>query len=385
MKFEKNSKYNTNALLVLIVVAFAAFLVSIVVNFDAFNGFWAKMFSVLSPILYSFLIVLVLSPIMDYFERLFSKLFKNQKIFLKRARAFAVICTYVILVLAVTLVVLILVSQASKGYLFIAKFADEYFPVLTKFVTEISARFEFLAPHLNTIANSINSAVSSWLANVPDLAVSLAGALGNVISLASGWLLAIIISIYALFRREKLKAIFRKTNVAIFSEKSASQMSAFFGDLYKNLGAFLSSRTYNMVALAVVYYLVLLIMGLEFYSLIALIVAVCSFVPIVGTLIGGAIGAFIVLVTEPSVLWRFAVVFIVLTFMDYLYLRPVITSKRVQVSLGTTLICVFLGYFLADLLGALLALPLYITVRDFLLRNKELFKNEKETVKNSAE
>ena len=385
MKFEKNAKYNTNALLVLIVVAFAALLFSIVINIEAFSAFWSKVFSVMKPIIYAFLLMLVLSPIVDYFEKKFIALLKKFKNYHKKARVLAVVCTYVIFLAVLTLVVLIIVSQASKAYLFIAKFADEYFPVLTGFIANISDDFAFLEEHLNSLASAFNETVQAWLANVPDLAKSLAGTLGNIVSWLSDWLLGAIISIYALFRREKLKAILNKANAALFSEKASGHISHFFGELYKNLGCFFSSRAYNMIAIAVAYYLVLLVMGLEFFSLIALVIAVCSFVPVVGTLIGGAIGTFIVLVTEPDIVLRFIVVFIVLTFMDYLYLRPYITNKRIHVSFGTTLISVFVGYFLGDLLGALFALPLYVTLRDIFINWKIKKKSTKETVKNAAE
>ena len=39
MKFEKNSKYNTNALLALLVVAFAAAVVSLLLNISAVAAF----------------------------------------------------------------------------------------------------------------------------------------------------------------------------------------------------------------------------------------------------------------------------------------------------------------------------------------------------------
>lgn len=384
MKFEKNAKYNTYALLALIVVAFAALLVSIVYNADSVKSFFSELLSVLSPLIYAFLLSLVLSPIADFFDVKFLKLFKKAKKPEKKARVFAIICTYLLFALVLTLVVLILVSQSTKAYGFAANFADEYMPLLNDFVADVSERFDFLGDRLETLVNALNESLSAWISNIPSLAMSVFGALGSIISFFSNWLLAIIISIYALFRREKLKALCRKANTALFSEKVSEGMSAFFGSLYRNMVCFYSARAYNMVAVAIAYYLVLMIMGLEFYSLIALIIAVCSFVPVIGNLIGGAIGAFLVLVTDTDVLLRYIIVFIVLTFMDYLYLRPIITNKRVRVSLGTTIICVFVGFFLGDIAGALFALPLYATLREFFVLWNRKKKTKNGTVKNSA-
>lgn len=381
MKFERNSKYNTTALLVLIVVAFAALVFSMLLNIKEVGAVLSKFLSVISPLVYAFLLMLVLLPIVDFFEEKFTKLLKKHKGYHKKAKVLAVVCAYVLLLAVVALVVVILVLQASRAYSFAANFADEYFPVLNKFIGDISDNFGFIGKNLETIVNAFNKTISDWLSDFPSVALAVAGALGNAVSIISAWVLATIISIYAMFRRDKLKAICRRVSAALFPETANAKVSSFFGSLYRNMVHFYSARAYNMVILAVVYYLVLLAMGLEFFSLVALIVAVCSFVPVVGTLIGGGVGLFVVFVTNTDMAVWYVVVFVALTFLDYLFITPRITNQKVRVSLGTTIICVFVGYFLGNLLGALFALPLYVTLRDIFIgwRNKK-----QETVKNSA-
>ncbi len=382
MKFDKNTKYNTTALLVLIVVAFAALVFSALLNINAVLAALGKVLSVISPIIYAFLLLLVLLPIADFFEEKFAKFLKKQKNYHKKAKILSVVCAYVLLLAVVTLVVIIVIAQATRAYSFAANFADEYVPVLNNFISGISEKFSFIGTNLKTLVNAFNKTLSDWLSDFPSVAMAVAGALGNVVSTLSAWVLATIISVYAMFRRDKLKTIFRRASAALFPQNANAKVSAFFGSLYRNMVHFYSARAYNMVILAVVYYLVLLAMGLEFFSLVALIVAVCSFVPVVGTLIGGGIGLFVVFVTDTEKAVFFAVVFVILSFLDYFVLTPRITNKKVHVSLGTTIICVFVGYFLGKLLGAMFALPLYVTLRDMFI----IWRGKKqETVKNSAE
>ncbi|MBE6680012.1 MAG: AI-2E family transporter [Ruminococcaceae bacterium] len=382
MKFDKNSKYNTTALLVLIVVAFAALVFSMLVNINSVVAVLGKVLSVVSPIIYAFLLMLVLLPIADFFEEKFTHLLKKHRNYHKKAKVLSVICAYVLLLLVVALVLLIVVTQATRAYSFAANFADEYVPVLNKFISDISERFSFVGSNLKTIVNAFSKTLSDWLSDFPSVAMAVAAALGNVVSTLSAWVLATIISVYAMFRRNKLKAICRRANAALFPQNASAKVSAFFGSLYRNMVYFYSARAYNMVILAVLYYLALLLMGLEFFSLVALIVAVCSFVPVVGTLIGGGVGLFVVFVTDTDMAGWFVLVFLVLTVLDYVFLRPKITNKKVHVSLGTTIICVFVGYFIGKLLGAMFALPLYVTIRDMFIawHNKK-----KEVVKNSAD
>ena len=124
MKFNRNSKYNANALLALLVVAFAAAVVSLLLNLSEVSAFLGRIFSVLSPIIYAFLLVLVLVPAVDFFEDRFEGLLKKRKNYHKKAQILAVICTYLLLLVILSLVIWILVSQLSKAYYFVAKFAN---------------------------------------------------------------------------------------------------------------------------------------------------------------------------------------------------------------------------------------------------------------------
>ena len=109
MKFEKNPKYNTLALFALIVVAFAALLISLFTHADAVRAFFAKMARVLMPLLYAAILMLVLMPAVEFFEQKFLPLCtaRRMKKPEKKAGMFALIVTYTLLVVIVLLAVLI--------------------------------------------------------------------------------------------------------------------------------------------------------------------------------------------------------------------------------------------------------------------------------------
>jgi len=109
---------------------------------------------------------------------------------------------------------------------------------------------------------------------------------------------------------------------------------------------------------------VLLLMGLKFHPVICLVIAVCSLVPIFGILIGGSIGAIIVLITDTHMTVWYLVVFTALMLLNHVFLRPRLTNAKVRLSLGTSMVCVLIGYFIWNLTGALFAVPVYVTVRE---------------------
>ena len=119
MKFEKNAKYNTYAVLALIVVAFAALLVSLAMHLDGVQAVLRKLASVLAPLLYAGIIMLILLSIVDFFDVRFRKLLKARKNYEKKASALAVLCAYLLLLLVLVLAVVIVIPQFTTLYEFI--------------------------------------------------------------------------------------------------------------------------------------------------------------------------------------------------------------------------------------------------------------------------
>ena len=109
-------------------------------------------------------------------------------------------------------------------------------------------------------------------------------------------------------------------------------------------------------------------MGLRFHSVLCLIIAFCNFIPVFGMLVGGFICTMIVLVTDTRLTVWFITVYLALTVLGFIFVRPRITNKEVRLTLGTTMVCVLAGYFLGRLWGAIFAIPVYVTLRGLFLR-----------------
>ncbi len=375
MKFERNAKYNTYAVLALIVVAFAALLVSLAMHVDGIRAFFGKLFSVFAPLLYAGILMLILMPVVDFFEIRFRGLLKNRKNYAKKASALALVCAYLLLILVLVLAVVIVIPQFTTLYEFVLG-STEYLAALDALANEFAENSDLFGERLLSLINSLKNTLMDSLKELPSLVTKLAAAFGNVISHVSNALLALIISIYAMLRRRYLKALCRKLNAALFKPQTAARIADICRELYNNTVWFFSARAYNSIAVAVVFYAALLLMGCKFHSVLCLVIALCSFIPIFGMLIGGAIGTVIVLITDTHLAGWFILVFFILMILDYVFLRPRITNKKVRVSLGTTMICVLIGFFVWDLLGALFAVPLYVTARDLFLawRQKRIQK-----------
>lgn len=362
MKFEKNPKYNTYALLALIVAAFSGLLVSLAVHADSVGNVISRIISVFLPLFYAAVIMLVLLPGVNFFGERFRRLLKKRKNYEKKAEILSIVCIYLILIGVIVLAVAIIIPQFSILYQFIIGSTD-YIAAVDKFSSNLAEQSEFLGERFVSLIEQLEGAFFDWVKALPTFATKIAAALSQIVTRVSDWVLGLIISVYALIRRARLKAIIRKINAALFPEKSSARVANVCRELYHHTVWFFSGRAYNMLALAVVFYCVFLLMGLKFHPVICLVIAICSLVPVFGMLVGGAVSTLIVLITDTQMTVWFLLVFTVIMILNHLFIRPRLTNEEVRISLGTTMICVLVGYFLLNLTGALFAVPVYVTVR----------------------
>ena len=362
MKFEKNPKYNTYALLAIIVAAFSGLLISLAVHADSVLAAVSKFVSVLAPLFCAVIIMLVLLPGVDFFNGKFKKALKRFKHYEKKAEILSIVCVYLILLAVIVLAVVIVIPQFSILYEFIIGSTD-YIAAVDKFSEEIAGESEFLGERFAELINRVENALFDYIKALPTLATKIAATLGKIVTRVSDWILGLIISVYALLRRERLKAIGRKINAALFSGKASASVASVCREFYSHTVWFFSGRAYNMLALAIVFYAALLLMGLRFHPIICLTIAICSLVPVLGILVGGSIGALIVLITDTDMTVWYLLVFFVIMILNHIFLRPRLTNKKVRVGLGTSMVCVLVGYFILNLTGALFAVPVYVTIR----------------------
>ena len=104
-------------------------------------------------------------------------------------------------------------------------------------------------------------------------------------------------------------------------------------------------------------YLVLLLTGVPFAAVIALVVAVADLVPLVGATVGAVLAGGAAFLHSPTAGVVVLVFFVVYQQVENHLLQPVIMSRAVRLNPLTVLISVLVAAELAGLLGALLAIP----------------------------
>ena len=107
---------------------------------------------------------------------------------------------------------------------------------------------------------------------------------------------------------------------------------------------------------------VLTIFRIPYGGLIGLLAAVMSFVPYVGAFLACAVGAFLVLLTNPAKAILCVIVYLIVQYIENQFIYPYVVGTSVGLSPLWTLVAVLIGGELMGLFGMIFFIPLMAVV-----------------------
>lgn len=196
----------------------------------------------------------------------------------------------------------------------------------------------------DTIINTVFGTASSFVVAIIDLFISVAFA------------------IYLLFSKEKLKDGFKRLVRVWLPEKKAEWFLHALSVANVNFRCFIAGQFIEAIILGVLCFLGMLIFGFPYAAMISTFVGVTALIPVIGSYLGGGIGAFMILTVDPiKALW-FIVYIIVLQQIEGNVIYPKVMGNSVNLSAMWILAAVTVGGGVAGPVGILLSVPLLSTI-----------------------
>ena len=158
-----------------------------------------KFFNLISPIVIGVILAYLLSPICGFFERLFAKKIRQEK--LNRTVSVVVTLLLVLAVIIILFVAFIPQFVGSIAYLFSHMYS--YIMGLEEMVTELSDFAESMDINIDGLSDKVLEFLNDFLANLPSQVSSFAVAGYHVGLSVSNFLLGVFIAIYLLTWRSK--------------------------------------------------------------------------------------------------------------------------------------------------------------------------------------
>jgi predicted PurR-regulated permease PerM len=133
-------------------------------------------------------------------------------------------------------------------------------------------------------------------------------------------------------------------------------------EVYERVGGFMLGNLLTSLISAVGTYIWLVIFGVPYALLLAVVVAVFDLIPMVGSTIAGVIVSLVALTKGLPIAIATAAFYIVYRFLEDYLLNPRVMKHTVKVSPGLTIIATLIGGSLLGIIGALIAIPIAATI-----------------------
>ena len=342
-------------------------------------------FAAVLPLLIGAAVAYPLDILTSFFERhLLSK--SDNKLIVRTRRGLSLALALLSLVSIFALIIALVVPQLTKC---IKMLIDEIPDALTFVVAQLD-KFEFVPDDIigflsgidwQSKITSIISTVTSGVGSVMNVVIS---TVSTVVSGVTTTVLAVIFAIYVLLSKDKLLKQL-KTLIKHYMPEKASQKIYYISSVANDsFHKFIVAQCTEAVILGALCTLGMFILRLPYAAMIGAVTVVTAFIPVVGALLGGAVGAFLIFMESPVKALIFIVFIVLLQQIEGDLIYPKVVGNSMGLPSIWVLAAVTVGAGMFGVLGMLLSVPaastVYRLIKNDVARKEELAKIEAEQV-----
>ena len=319
---------------------------------------------ILLPVISAAIIAFLLNPIVQFFEK---KVFRRLKI--KSGRYLHAACVILVVVVLVVLLLLLLylvISQVAVSATHLLSHLDSYVQrfvnMLNKYLSDTIKVDEINVFGINLLEFE-STGLQDFVAKATEWVTGHAeGIIGSAVSVGSNLMytfITVMLTIYMLLDINHL----RISGSRFFRSIMEPDKYVRFADIcHRSSGIFLryfGSNLLDSLIIGALCYLFMIILKLPYALLIAVVVGVANFIPTFGPIVGGVIGAFLILIVNPwGALW-FIIYSLVSQFCDANLIKPKLFGDTTGLRPMWVVAAIIVGGGLFGVIGMLLGVPFF--------------------------
>ena len=302
-----------------------------------------------STIFLGAIIAYIINPLaMFYRKKLFGKL-KNEKLKATLGNTLA----FVTVIAFLLMVILLIIPQLVDSISMFAKNFNGYVKSLEK-TLEIIGMSSVV--DLDDFISSSTEILDYMATYVTDNMGTILSTTANIGSSMGHFFIALLLSIYFLAGKDNLKKGGARFLKAVFKE-NYPEVRHFIKRSDEILNCYIVFNLIDAIIVGIVNAIFMTVMGMPYVGLVSIIVALTNIIPTFGPFVGGAIGAFFLLLVEPWYAAAFLIFVLVLQTIDGYILKPKLFGDSLGVSGLWILIGVVALGSMFGMIGVLLAIP----------------------------
>ncbi len=350
------------------------------VGLQKFGGF-------VRPVLYGVIIAYIMDPLVKVFEKY---VFRGVKSDAAR-RNLSVLTAVVGVIVAIVFLMVALIPQLVNSVITLFENIEGYAGSFQKLLENLESASSGWRFDISSILNTGENLIDSLLENLPQ---NLDTILKTTVSFGQGIAMGVIgciIAIYFLVDKKRLLSWFANLIKLWTLDRNYKEIAAFWKRCNYILIRYIICDILDGVIVGAANAIFMMIVGIPYAAVISVVVGVTNLAPTFGPIVGGAIGAFILVLINPWYALWFLIFTVIIQTIDGYVIKPKFFGSTLGVSGVWILICLVVGANMFGISGILLAIP-FAAISDFIYNEYLLVKlknrkerREKEREENSRE
>lgn len=344
-------------------VGISAFVVFLCIHYWTTTASLIKTFlSAVLPLIIGAVIAYPLNILMEFYERHILKRTNNPKVY-KLRNGICLALTLVTLLLIVALVVALVVPQLTSCI----KLLIDKVPGAIDKVVEFVAQFEIVPEDILGMLEGIDwkskiseiiSVATTGIGSAFEVVVS---TVSSVVSGATSGILAVIFAVYLLLSKDKLMEQTDRV-LKYFIKKDIYDKGRYVLETANDaFHKFIVGQCTEAVILGVLCAVGMLILRLPYAAMMGAVTAFTALIPVVGALIGGAIGCFLIFVESPTKALIFLIFIIILQQLEGDLIYPKVVGSSIGLPGIWVFVAVAVGSGMFGILGMMISVPIAAT------------------------
>lgn len=342
-------------------------------------------FAAVLPLIIGAVIAYPLNILMSFFERHLLSNSQN-KFIVRTRRGISLVIAFAVLISVIALIIALVVPQLTKC----VKMLIDLIPGFLETVVAKLDGLEFVPQDFIATLSKIDwqskisgiiSTVTSGVGSVMNVVVS---TVSTVVSGVTTAVLAIIFAVYVLLSKDKLASQLKTLMKHYLPETITEKIFYVSSVANDSFHKFIVAQCTEALILGLLCTIGMFILRLPYAAMIGAVTVVTAFIPVVGALLGGAIGAFLILMESPVKALIFIVFIILLQQIEGDLIYPKVVGNSMGLPSIWVLAAVTVGGGMFGVLGMLLSVPAASTLYR-LIKNDVKKKDDALKVRLAAE
>ena len=353
MDLEKNKKTIMQLILFTIIVIFAF------INISYLWTFIKYIIAIFMPFIIGAMMAFVLNVLLNVVEnKLFKKLNKkNTKTWKKLKRPISLVTTFIIIIAIIALILGLIIPQLKNTVELFTENFDSYKTQSVELLEKVGIEKKTINKLNNNIENIQEEATKYISKNSDKIMQTTVGVATTVAGTVTTIVLGIVFAIYILLKKEDLTRQFKKLARAYLLEKRQTTLKEISTLSNKIFGNFVSGQCIEALIIGLLCFIGMLILQIPYAPTIAVLVGFTALIPVFGAFIGTAIGAFLILMVDPTKALVFVIFIIILQQLEGNLIYPKVVGNSVGLPGIWVMVAVTVGASIGGILGMLLSVP----------------------------